>query len=263
MRKIKYLGVDPLVLDTITLTQNDEFLFHAVIFTEKDLGVIINKLSSGDIELYKDDVLVIDYIKEFNTVLNSTTTRGQGIPTSIQSWYKFGETIGYDYKYVRQQVILLAVGIAGVDYSDWLSIPSLDRQVVCELVGAPVALIESEVGVPQSQLFLKAWAKASTTNRTERWEKSKSYIFKVLEEGDAKSMLGELTTGVDYVTRYYGGIEGTLEDQGVEGVYDYVDARLGTSFALTGLRKKGFVPKDGLTMDEVADRVLEILQTGL
>ena len=56
------------------------------------------------------------------------------------------------------------------------------------------------------------------------------------------------------------GREGTVEGN-PEGLFDYILARVGTSFELTGLKAKAITPIHG-TLDELCDKIIDILKNG-
>jgi len=73
---------------------------------------------------------------------------------------------------------------------------------------------------------------------------------------------GELVSDLgDYLWKYNNlGVEGTTEGD-VEGLFDYFTSTSGTSFENNGLIERGYEPI-GLSLEELADRVLYILSSG-
>lgn len=57
------------------------------------------------------------------------------------------------------------------------------------------------------------------------------------------------------------GQEGTLEGDS-EGLNDYIDARVGTQWELTGLRSRNYVPEGMSNCGQLADRLLDIIKNG-
>jgi len=262
--KIRYIGSGTLDLDIVSLSYGDEYIFNPMIFTHSDIGMISHYHYLNKIEYYVKHKLISDYNEGailFNDLLNTTPERGFGMPTTIEGWRNIGEIIGFDYKYVRGKIIDLAA-IKTSMYSNWEALIEVEKDIVATYVACPKVLVESHFGVFVALDIFEKWAKDTKKSREDRWERAKVYVFSCLEESDAKSILVELTEGKDLVTRYISGIEGTLEDNGQEGLIDYVSSRVNTSYENVGLVNKHFTPKQG-TMQDVSDGAVQILKYGI
>jgi hypothetical protein len=57
------------------------------------------------------------------------------------------------------------------------------------------------------------------------------------------------------------GREGTVEGD-PEGLFDYIDSRVGTSYENTGLKNKSISPSGFATVSDFADYLLDIIKYG-
>ena len=246
-------GNTDLVLSHTTISPGQGITFHPVIFTDEDLGLIITSINTGDAHIEQMGYEVEDSNKVFNDMCSESTIRGAGMPLTFTEWHEVGEIIGYDYKFVRAMIY--------TEMEDYDSLTDAEKDIVCSYVLVDLDTMKAQLG-DKYEHSLSEWDRKSKICRVNRYEKAKTYLYQALELADAKSILVELTTGQDLATRYAGGIEGTLEDEGAEGLFDYIESRSGTSYENTGLSSKSFTPKDGLTMEAVSSVVMNILNTG-
>ena len=114
--------------------------------------------------------------------------------------------------------------------------------------------------------YLDKWIEKSKEARLQRWEKSKKYIFNQIFE--AKQVLTEVEER-SLVTSYFEGIEG-IDQDGVEGIFNYIEATVGTSYdgvsgtnPIQGLKNKNYSPIDGQsTMNDVTVGTMDIIKNG-
>lgn len=96
--------------------------------------------------------------------------------------------------------------------------------------------------------------------RTQRVRYASSEVYNRLVKADRDAVITELvSSGLrDLYVEF--GRKGTLEGD-EEALFDYIEARAGTSHEATGLAQKGYTPIVG-TLDDLVARVMDILKNG-
>lgn len=248
----------------INLYDGEKIRFHPVQFQNIEYGLLINEIREENLSIILEGKeLEKDYALFY---LSGITSKYQpmsiGEIDSIEKWYKYGSLLDYDYKYIRSRVIEICINKTN-NYTELENLSQSERDIMINLVAAPIEIIE-QISGELFERIVEEWDKNSSSSRSKRWSKAKMYVFRKLSQQDAKSVLVEVTMNGDLVTRYLGGIEGTEEDNGEEGIFDYILAKEGTSFEGNGLKSKNFVPKEnGTTIEDVCTGIINILKEGV
>lgn len=105
----------------------------------------------------------------------------------------------------------------------------------------------------------KDFHRRATECRRDRLGGVVALLFNHLEYMEAGEIVQDLN---DYIWKYVElGVEGTTE-QDPEGVFDYFVSSSGTSFENNGFLEKLFVPRHGITLQELSNAVMIVLQSG-
>jgi hypothetical protein len=88
-------------------------------------------------------------------------------------------------------------------------------------------------------------------------------MYNRLTKAQSQEIVNDLNDSKMLAARYMQfGIEGTIEGD-VEGLFDYIESRAGTSYATTGFSSKAFIPIGYANMTAFAVRIMEILKLGI
>jgi hypothetical protein len=105
----------------------------------------------------------------------------------------------------------------------------------------------------------KEFHKSATKCRKDRFEGCVTALFNHLTYEETGQIIGTLN---DYIWQYVDlGVEGTTEGDPL-GIFDYFTATSGTSFENAGFLDTGFTPRHGLSLIQLRDFILTILQSG-
>lgn len=174
--------------------------------------------------------------------------------SSIETWYNFYSNVNIDYKKAREEIRKL------VDVLEWENLSNTEKDISVRLfiVGSEC---RNELYTLTEQVQLGATHhENSIRSRFIRLSAIQLFLFNTLEKHDWQEVGLELTqTGL--LDRYVNqGIEGTLEGD-IEGFFDYVLSREGTSFENSGFLNKTYTPI-GMTLQQIADKAIDILKNG-
>lgn len=161
----------------------------------------------------------------------------------------------YDYKQARTDLNLTLIAKGGFDSLDlneqiivskWFLVTEAQRQTVLTL--------EEEKKAAKDFLAL------SRVSRELRFDECIVNVLSYLESADIVTVKQDIKFLYDAYEHL--GIEGTVEGDG-EGLFDYIDSRVGTSYEFTGLRNKSFTVNHGYTINQLCDLLLDILKNGV
>jgi hypothetical protein len=91
---------------------------------------------------------------------------------------------------------------------------------------------------------------------------AETQIYCRLGQANGFSAISDISSPVNYAFLYIQYGQDGIETGSPEGVYDYIRATAGTSFELTGLSTKAWVPVDGTTLEDVVNDIMDILING-
>lgn len=166
--------------------------------------------------------------------------------------------VGNDYKDTRRVLKQLIEDKAGSDFSSWMLLSQEERSISCHWGISPVDKIQAMFPDTYNEILIN-WDNLSTDCRKRRWDLLKNYLFNGLDE--AKEVISDIEKdGLRH--SYIQGIEGSLEDAGIEGLFDYVEARVGTTYESTGLAASGYSPNNGQNITDFSNSCMNILTTG-
>ncbi len=173
--------------------------------------------------------------------------------SSINNWRKYGTRTSKDYKFIRNEIKLLANAGSG-----WVSLTATEKNISAVLFVVNQSrrseLFTIEQQIKQGFGFHGRSIKA----RDQRWSFAEMELMNRLDKDEWRIMFDDLIQD-DLVAQYINnGLEGTLEDDPA-GLFDYIDARSGTPY---GTGSKGFRNKGFANADALADIVLDIIKNG-
>jgi hypothetical protein len=163
--------------------------------------------------------------------------------SSIENWDSYGLSSkfnnGYivDYKVIRDEIAKLTLDKIQFDWGNWDNLTDKEKDIVCKYVCCPKSLIFNRFPDKINEL-LKNWDDESTKARKYRYEiLVRNTLFNYLTEKKALMCLRTVSEN-GLLLSYFGGLEGSLEDDGVEGLFDYILSREGTAYENNGLIEK-------------------------
>jgi len=155
---------------------------------------------------------------------------------SIENLNKYSSSLisQFDYKFIRNEIKKLYTSIG------WATLTT-NEKVICSkwIIASPaertqILTIEQQIGL--GQLF----ARDSSYSRLTRSNRAISEVYNRLSYTDAKVIVDDVTVVKPLFQNYINfGQEGTLENDN-EGLFDYIEARTGTTYSVTGFRLKNY-----------------------
>lgn len=198
---------------------------------------------NNNIEYLVDDTVLTDY---------------QDI-SSIENWDAYGKNSGKDYKYIRNEIIILAATIG------WTNLTITEKTIAAKYF-AVASSQRDEIFTLEQQIDLGLYHHIQATeSRKIRLAKAQMQIYNRIHKSDwgvISSDLGEMLT--HYVNE---GREGTVEGDS-EGLFDYIDgdSRTGTTWDGTGsevgFRNKTLTITGYANCSDFSDFILDILKNG-
>ena len=186
----------------------------------------------------------LDYDYATNGAINVTTF------TTLRVMYNL---FRIDYKQFRSGMYALVIEKGGFSY---LTVD--EKDMACRhfivLRADRDTLYTLEDQIDQGVVFHGL----SVECRHERRKRAEAEIYGRLSSADQMSVMNDTAMLLENYVKF--GVEGTLEGD-VEGLFDYIESRVGTSFAATGLLNKGYII-DGMTLADLSARLMNILKNG-
>ncbi len=178
--------------------------------------------------------------------------------SSIENWSEYGKRTGKDYKFIRNEIKLLAAPPTA-----W-SLMTLSEKDICVKLFVVDKSQRDELYTTDEQILLgHVFHGKSIKARDQRWSHAEMELMNRLTKNDWRTMGSDLNKD-NLVSQYVeNGLEGTLENDEA-ALFDYIDARNGTPYGTgnKGFRNKNFTPIDIVDLDALADLVLDIIQNG-
>ena len=101
--------------------------------------------------------------------------------------------------------------------------------------------------------------KESTKARSDRRNAAEGEVYNRIQDGlEQADLMNDVTAMLDTYVNF--GIEGTLEGD-IEGLFDYLESRAGTSFETTGLLSKSYTV-EGMTVAQLSAKLMDIFKNG-
>jgi len=174
--------------------------------------------------------------------------------STIENWKTYGPLLK-DYKFIRREIQVLVVMIG------WESL-TLEEKRIASSMFAVAQAERNEVDTTQEQVAHGVdFHECSIESREARLNRGVSEILNRLEWADAQDVVSSLGTQSLDTSYLHFGREGTLEGD-PEGLFDYIEARVGTSFETTGLAAQAYVPTSGTLASLIVD-LMSILKDGI
>jgi hypothetical protein len=116
----------------------------------------------------------------------------------------------------------------------------------------------STLGLPNVKALGELYAIRTYLSRQARFSSARSQVYNELFP--YKEIVLSDIKGDDLDSTFFDGIEGTKYGD-PEGIADYIMGESGTSFSVTGLKHKGWIP-ESMTLDALCDLIINILING-
>lgn len=253
-------SISDLLFSFTTLSSGDSMELIPAQFTPEEWGgVVINGINSGEIIVSENGIQLDISTALFKLSQTPTIELPQsiGIPSTIESWGQWGEILGYDYKFVRDRIIEI-VSVQTLGYTDYSTLNSNEINISMKYVAVPRSYIEANAINPD--YIINKWDEYSTKARQIRWNKTRQYVLNNLEVNEARDLIHEVTEVKNLVTRYLLGIE-SKDIDGQIGLFDFIESKY--DYLLTGLSSKSYTPRNGLSMSDFIDGVIDVIKYGI
>jgi hypothetical protein len=195
---------------------------------------------------------------------------------TIELLHKYGnKTLQKDYLYIRQLIIEL------LNTKTWNNCTNAEKDIVIELHaretsktsivanGEKVTYLMSKKGKNQAQaiLFLQEQfaihhikeiqSCTARANSKDLFTIIPKYLT-ILDAGDFIRTISSLFTAY-----LFQGVKGVNDSDAGEGLFDFIESTVGTSFETAGLREQGYVMQNGdANMDNFINALMDILRNG-
>jgi hypothetical protein len=217
---------------------------------------------------FKDSHIVADTIPSDYTDISS-----------IENWDKYGRNLigsvfGFkDWKCLQREIKALVYEKTNNDIdANWNSLNSAEKIIACRYMLSKIPGVRFASTFPDSAERTKVAIEFDINNREARgsWLKANGrtqilriYLFGKIGSTNALETFHDVTKE-GLLELYEGGIAGTEED-GNEGINDFLLARNGTSYAANGLALRNYPVIDGSgdTIADVAEAMVEITNNGI
>jgi len=248
--------------------------------------MILNKLIGYDpitLQYTNPDTGDVENLPSANFLISNSLIEGYEDFGSIENWYKYGFSLigsnfGYrDYQSWRIEIRILVEEIAGVDYSSWDSLNTLEKIIALRLV--PTKIIDARgfdffagnvlslIGNGDSIMsIINNYLDRSAEARSLRYDSMVKFAYQYLGKNQglkAELLARQSFTDMVYIER---GVLYKSEDD-TDGFGDWILSTIGTSFEATGLKALlsggTFVLGGGIDIDTFTSSMIQIVENGM
>jgi len=153
--------------------------------------------------------------------------------SSITNWYVYGDKTERDYKFIRDRIIELFQSIG------WTNLTLEEKQICSQYFAVPKSN-RNEIYTIEEQIELgSTYNRNSIESRKLRSGKASVEIRNRLIKSESNEILDDVFNVSSNMFNTYieNGREGTIEGD-PEGLFDYIESRIGTSFEGIGFKNK-------------------------
>ena len=189
----------------------------------------------------------------FKIFESAVTSEYQDI-SSMENWDKYGESLigsveGFrDWKSLRNEIKTQALTISGGNINTgWNNFSAAEQVLLCKYLtnmASPTNFASAVEDASERSAIANNFDIKSTEARQTRYQAARLYTFGCLYPVNGLEVVDDIPV---LLIKYFGGIE-YKEADGKDGLIDYADSTVGTSFEGAGLRAKGFTTLYGETI---------------
>ena len=174
--------------------------------------------------------------------------------TSIENWDQFNHVIRKDYKFLRQQIKIL------VQNTGWTNLTQLEKQIAVKYFVVSKQRRDQRYTMKEQIILGLVWHKESVKARQIRFDYAAMEIWNRLTRTEARTIVNQIEA--DALSNKYiqFGTEG-IQKGDPEGLFDYIESSVGTSYENAGLLQTRYTPV-GMTLVELSVRLIDILEHG-
>lgn len=188
-------------------------------------------------------------------VASDTTPAGYEDVTSIVNWGKYWNRSGKDYDVARSEIKKLC------EATTWTSLNADEKKVVSEFFLVDQAKRAEVFTSGEDMLNAIDFAGKSRQARISRYRAATIMILHQLQVEDAKQVAGVMGSNSVLFNYLELGIVG-LSEGDPEGIIDYLDETVGSSFENNGFKSFAFTLRDYPDMSTFAAVILAIIKDG-
>jgi len=188
-------------------------------------------------------------------LISDTVPEGYTDISSIVNWSKYSKLVKKDYKTIRKEIYISMLTAGG-----WANL-STEEKEICSKYFIVDASLRTEVHTVDEQIINGlTHHNESIKARNCRYTSAILEVYNRLTKIESDEILTSIRAhalDTEYITY---GREGTLEGD-PEGILDFIESRIGTSYENTGMSSMEYIPA-GMTMQELVDRCKVIIVDG-
>jgi len=198
---------------------------------------------------------------------SETVDAGYGEVTGIENIYKLNANADFDYKAGRALIKEKVIAIAGADFADWDSLSQAEKEIASELFIVPKVKRDTVHSLDEQIANGINFHKKSTECRQDRMFIAMSEIYNRVDDNscccEICDDMSEPMSGTGDLKHLFteAGREGTEEGDS-EGMFDYIEGRVGTVFEGVGFKDKDFTVIGMANMEELSDKLIDIMKHG-
>ncbi len=167
--------------------------------------------------------------------------------SSVENWSEHGIRTGKDYKFIRNEIKLLADTIA------WTDLTASEKDICVKLFVVDKSKRDKLYTIDEQIQLGYLFHGKSIKARDRRWSHAEMQLMSRLTKYNWRLVYVDLNKE-NLVSQYIdNGLEGIVEGDDDGGLFDYIDK---------GLRGQSFTPIDIVDMDALADLILDIIRNG-
>lgn len=141
--------------------------------------------------------------------------------SSIYNWFYCGQYVGKDYKFIRKRIQELTPD--DLDSTGWNALSSEEKMVISRIKATNLSRVREVLGIEMDQ-YMTRFDLDSQNCRIERFSMAKTILLNNVERIDAFLIL-QILENDKLVDKYiYQGIEGTLDTDPIEGLFNFVES---------------------------------------
>jgi len=209
----------------------------------------------------------------YNYIVADVLTSDYEDISSIDNFYNYGFlAIGLyprfrDWKCMTREIKTLALTKASGDINgNWAVFSDSEKNILCNTILtmiSPANIASTFPGGEDRFNLSVTFDKRSSSSRKSRYDIMRIYLFNKI--GTANALFSfRFADEESLISLFIGGIEGTVESGGLVGLNDYLLARVGTPYELTGLAAQAYPIVDGSgdTLLDVCNKLVDIGTNG-
>ena len=178
--------------------------------------------------------------------------------SSIENWDKYSDFLRVDYKVVREEIMMLTY--TKLQTTGWDSLTSDEKEIATRWFVLPKYLRDLVYSTEEQIQLGLDYHNNSVAARQLRLARATMEVYNRLEPMEAQEIINDMESANLSYTYIQFGKEG-LEAGDAEGIFDYIQGTVSSSYSGSGMVDKDFTP-EGMTMQQLTTQSMDILKNG-